>query len=84
MDNVKPKRGRPVKADKSNANIALRLRPEERSQIVKAAEQQRLSTNRFMVDAALAIVDMINGTKIEEPEIVAVGRFLRERENKRR
>ncbi len=72
-----PRRGRPPKADKSNANIALRLRPDERKQITKCAEMMGMSTNKFIVDSALAIVGQINGTEKGTPKIVKIGEFTR-------
>lgn len=77
MERNKPRRGRPPKVDKSNANIALRLRPEERKQITKCAEMMGLSTNAFMVQATLAIVGQINGTEKGTPKIVRIGEFTR-------
>ena len=75
---AKPRRGRPLKADKQNANLAIRLRIDERKQIVAAANALGMSLNRFVLDSTLGVIGMINGTTTE-PEIVAVGRFLRQR-----
>ena len=74
----KPRRGRPPKSDKSNANIALRLRPDERKQITGCAELMGMSPNAFMVQATLAIVGQVNGTIKGTPDIVKIGEFPRE------
>jgi len=86
MERKRPKRGRPQKADKANANIALRIRPDERKAIEACAEMQGFSMNRFMVDATLAVCSMINGTtpvspqtRKNLPQVIDVGIYLRSR-----
>ena len=79
MKQNKPRRGRPPNPDKLNTNIALRIRGDERKEIENCCDMLGMSMNRFVMDATLAVVGMINGTESNEPKIVAIGRFLRER-----
>lgn len=78
MKRNKPRRGRPPKVNALNTNLNLRMLPPDRAAIEKVSQMMGMSLNKFVCESAKSIIGMINGTESDIPQMVQVGRYLRE------
>ena len=70
-------RGRPKKANALNSNLSLRILPSDRVKIEQVASMMGMSLNKFTIDAAVAVVDMINLESDKPPPLVVAARYLK-------